>query len=77
MDKKMSEKIMCVKCSEFVPRENIKFVKGVSLCSCCLTYNNINYEALSGRGIILLSEEMQELIRQKEQEQRARIRVIY
>ena len=73
----MPEKIICAKCSGFVPRENIKFVRGIPLCSCCLAYNNINYEALSGRGIILLSEKMQELIRQKEQEQKAKIRVIY
>jgi len=69
-----SEKITCANCKALVPRENIRVVKGFFICLCCFEYNNINYEALEQERIIF-SDKMNELIRQKEQEKRAVIRI--
>jgi len=71
-----SEKIICANCKALVPRENIKVVKGFSICLCCLEYNHINYEVLEQEKIIF-STKMNELIRQREQEKMREIKVFY
>jgi len=71
-----SEKISCANCKALVPRENIRVVKGFSICLCCFEYNNINYEALEQERIVF-SDKMSELIRQREQEKRGEIKVFY
>lgn len=73
---------MCLNCCEKVPKENIKFISGVPICSCCLEYNNINCEALKDLARVysekvLLNPQIREFIKQKEQEKRAEIKVIY
>ena len=79
----MVNEIICLKCFELVPRENITFRRGIPLCRDCLEYNNINYEALRdlarqlNKSLVGISPQMQELIKQKEQERRAKIKVIY
>jgi recombinational DNA repair protein (RecF pathway) len=68
------DRVRCANCKALVPRENIKVVKGFFICLCCLEYNCINYEVLEQERIIF-SDKMNELIRQKEQEKRAVIKI--
>ena len=79
----MATKIRYFKSFELVPRENIKIMRGIPLCCDCLEYNNINYEALKdlakqlNNSIVNINPQMKEQIKQKEQERRAKIKVIY
>jgi hypothetical protein len=71
-----TENLLCANCKTFVPRNNIRIVKGFPVCLCCVEYNHINYDALD-EGLIVFSHKMKELIRQKEQESMGEIKIYY
>jgi hypothetical protein len=56
-----SETIICANCKTIVTKNNIRVVKGLPICLCCLEYNHINYEALANEFSYLMNELMIDL----------------
>lgn len=57
----IQQKNICANCKTIVTKNNIKVVKGLPICLCCLEYNHINYEALANEFSYLMNELMIDL----------------